>query len=107
MPAGIRLTEKAINTRFEAILPGVLGCLFEIVSMALRRFDEVEPPTTFRMADAAQWLIAAEPATGLPSGTFLRALEASVRDVTIENTINHPLVCDRRPARHIQTTADL
>ena len=57
-----------------------------------RRFDEVEPPTTVRMADAAQWLIAAEPATGLPEGTFLRALEASVKDVTIENTINHPLV---------------
>ena len=66
MPAGTRLTEKAINARFEAILPGVLGCLFDIVSMALRRFDEVEPPTTVRMADAAQWLMAAEPATGLP-----------------------------------------
>lgn len=92
MPAGTRMTEKAINARFEAILPGVLGCLFDIVSVALRRFDEVESPTTVRMADAAQWLIAAEPATGLPEGTFLRALEASVKDVTIENTINHPLV---------------
>jgi hypothetical protein len=49
-------------------------CLFEIVSMALRRFDEVEPPSTFRMADAAQGLIAAEPATGLPSGTFCAPL---------------------------------
>ena len=92
MPAGTRMTEKAINARFEAILPGVLGCLFDIVSVALHRFDEVEPPTTVRMADAAQWLIAAEPATGLPEGTFLRALEASVKEVTIENTINHPLV---------------
>ena len=92
MPAGTRLTEKAINARFEAILPGVLGCLFDIVSTALRRFDQVEAPTTVRMADAAQWLMAAEPATGLPEGTFLRALEASVKDITIENTINHPLV---------------
>jgi len=92
MPEGVRMTEKAINARFEAMLPGILGCLFDIVSMALRRFDEVEPPTTVRMADAAQWLIAAEPATGLSEGTFLRALEASVRDITIENTINHPLV---------------
>lgn len=92
MPTGVRLTEKVINARFEAMLPGILGCLFDIVSTALRRFDEVEPPTTVRMADAAQWLIAAEPATGLPKGTFLRALEASVKDVTIENTINHPLV---------------
>lgn len=92
MPAGTRLTEKAINARFEAILPGILGCLFDIVSVALKLFDKVEPPTSVRMADAAQWLIAAEPATGLPEGTFLRALEASVKEVTIENTINHPLV---------------
>jgi hypothetical protein len=92
MPEGTRRTEKSINARFETILPGVLGCLFDIVSVALRRFDEVEPPTTVRMADAAQWLIAAEPATGLPEGTFLRALEASVKEVTIDNTINHPLV---------------
>lgn len=92
MPAGTRMTEKTINARFEAILPGVLGCLFDIVSVALRRFNEVESPTTVRMADAAQWLIAAEPATGLPEGTFLRALEASVKEVTVENTINHPLV---------------
>lgn len=92
MPAGSRLTEKAINERFEAILPGVLGCLFDIVGTALRRFDEIEAPTTVRMADAAQWLMAAEPATGLPEGTFLRALEESVKAVTIENTINHPLV---------------
>jgi hypothetical protein len=87
-----RMQEKELNTRFEAILPGFLGCLFDIVSMALRRFDEVEPPTTVRMVDAVQWLMAGEPATGLPIGTFLHALEASVRDVTIENTINHPLV---------------
>lgn len=92
MPEGTRRTEKAINARFEAILPGVLGCLFDIVSVALRRFDEVESPTTVRMADAAQWLMAAQPATGLPEGTFLHALEASVKEVTIENTINHPLV---------------
>ncbi|MDX8518731.1 hypothetical protein [Mesorhizobium dulcispinae] len=92
MPEGTRRTEKAINAQFEAILPGILGCLFDIVGDALRRFDEVEPPTTVRMADAAQWLAAAEPATGLPEGTFLGALEASVKEITIENTINHPLV---------------
>ncbi|MDX1001544.1 hypothetical protein GOE20_11530 [Sinorhizobium medicae] len=92
IPEGARRTEKAINSRFDEILPGILGCLFDIVSTALRRFDEVEPPTTVRMADSAQWLIAAEPATGLPDGTFIRVLEASVKEAKIENTVNHPLV---------------
>ncbi len=97
-----RMPEKELNARFKAILPGILGCLFDIVSMALRRFDEVESPTTVRMVDAVQWLIAAEPATGLSNGTFLQALEASVREVTIENTINHPLVlaCSRSAGQH-------
>lgn len=89
---GARRTERELNKRFEEILPGILAELFDIVSVALRRFDSVEPPTTVRMADAAQWLVAAEPATGLPEGTFLAALEDSVKEVTIENTINHPLV---------------
>lgn len=44
IPEGTRRTDKAINARFEAILPGVLRCLFDIVSVALRRFDDVEPP---------------------------------------------------------------
>ncbi|MDX0829108.1 hypothetical protein GOD82_04175 [Sinorhizobium medicae] len=92
IPEGARRTEKAINARFEEILPGILGRLFDIASTAMRRFDEVEPPTTVRMADSAQWLIAAEPETGLPVGTFLRALEASVKEAKIESTINHPLV---------------
>ena len=89
---GARRTERELNKRFEEILPGILAELFDIISVALRRFDSVEPPTTVRMADAAQWLVAAEPATGLPEGTFLAALEDSVKEVTIENTINHPLV---------------
>lgn len=92
IPEGARRTEKVINARFEEILPGILGRLFDIVSVAMRRFDDVEPPTTVRMADSAQWLIAAEPETGLLDGTFLRALEASVKEAKIDNTINNPLV---------------
>jgi hypothetical protein len=92
IPEGARRTEKIINARFDEILPGILGCLFDIVSTALKRFDEVEPPTTVRMADAAQWLVAAEPATGLGERSFLNALEASVKEAKIESTVNHPLV---------------
>lgn len=92
MPDGTRMAERAIDARFAAILPGILGCLFDIVSMALRRHDEVDPPTTIRMADAAQWLAAAEPATGLPAGAFLSALEAGVHDLMTETAVNDPLV---------------
>lgn len=92
MPDGTRMAERAIDGRFAAILPGILGCLFDIVSTALKWHDEVEPPTTIRMADAAQWLAAAEPATGLPTGTFLSALEAGVNDLMTETAVNDPLV---------------
>jgi hypothetical protein len=62
---------------FNRMLPGLLGRLFDVLACALRNEHEVEAPTNIRMADAARWLQAAEPATGLPPGTFITAIEES------------------------------
>jgi hypothetical protein len=77
MPEGARRTEQQIFGGLDVILPGFLGRLFDIVSVAFRDEHATEPPTDIRMADAATWLKAAEPATGLPRGTLLRAIEDS------------------------------
>lgn len=92
MPSQGRKTEREILASFEAMRPRLLGCLYDIVAHALDRFDQVEAPTTIRMADTAQWLCAAEPATGLPEGSFLRALEAGQTDMMLERVINDPVV---------------
>lgn len=77
LEVGSRRTESQMLSDFEAILPGLLGRLFDILSCAIKNEFQVEAPTNLRMADAARWLKAAEPATGLPPGTIIAAIEES------------------------------
>lgn len=92
IPAENRKTERELRSAFAAILPGVLGCLYDAVACALARRGSVTPPTSVRMADAAHWLVAAEPATGLPEGALLRALEQGQADMMLEKAIHDPVV---------------
>lgn len=91
MSQGSRRTEQRIQADLESILPGFLGRLFDIISVAFRDEEATEPPRDIRMADAARWLKAAEPATGLPTGSILKAIEdsqtTSVVDRIRENSL--------------------
>jgi hypothetical protein len=88
---GQRKPEEEIKRRFLELRPRVLGKLYEIVACALKRFNDVEAPTTVRMADAAKWIVAAEPATGYPEGTLLRALEENQAEAMAERMDNNPV----------------
>ena len=92
MPRGTRRTEAALTAEFERIRPGILGCLYDAVAHALARRDEVEPPTSIRMAETAHWLAAAEGALGFEPGTFVAALEANQTDMMSERVTNDPLM---------------
>ena len=92
MPEGARRTEGQILEEFRAALPRILGGLFDIVSVALKNERIVEPPSTVRMADAAVWLQAAEPATALAAGTLIRAIEESQLKSVIDRISENPTV---------------
>ena len=92
IPADKRKTERTMLAEFEAMLPVVLGHLYDIVSGALNERHAVAPSTTIRMADAAQWLTAAETAAGLPAGIFIQALRESQASVLAEQASNDPLL---------------
>ena len=72
-----RLTTVRVESEFwgefEAARPRLLGALLTAVSVALRRESEVELSTSVRMADAARWVVAAEPVLPWDEGTFLSA----------------------------------
>lgn len=91
MPEGQRKTEEEILRQFHQLRPQILGALFSVVACALGRFNEVISPTSIRMVDAAKWIVAAEPAVGLPEGTLLQALESSQHDVAVERMANNSL----------------
>lgn len=77
MPEGARRTEKEIWREFDALLPELLHDLYCAVAHALANLDATPMPTEIRMADAAHWLVAAEPGAGLPAGTILATLQAA------------------------------
>jgi hypothetical protein len=72
-----RKTEKQFWELFDEAQPKLIGALLDAVSCALRRLESVELPGKPRMADFAQWAVAAEKAFGRPEGTFLRAYESN------------------------------
>ena len=93
---GERKTEEEILSEFNDIYPQILGALYDAVACALRNEGTIKTPRNVRMADAAKFLCAAEPSTGLPKGAFLTALERSQTDRIVERTDNDPVVVGLR-----------
>ncbi len=91
MPTDKRETEEELRKQFTKILPYIMAELFDMVSCALQNFTSVPTPRTVRMADAAKWMLAAEPATGLQSGSLLAALEESQSDLIVESMNSNSL----------------
>ena len=92
MPANIRKTEAEIKSAFEQLQPKVLGHLYRSVSQALLNMDAVKTPEGIRMADAAKWILAAEPATCVPEGSLVAAIINSQGEIVSEALLNNSLV---------------
>lgn len=75
MRSGSRRSEAEIWRDLELLLPEFLHDLYNAVACAIRNIKTTTTPTSFRMADAAHWLAAAEPETGLAPGTMLSEIE--------------------------------
>jgi hypothetical protein len=73
IPENERKTEKKFWAHFKPAWPLILGALFDAVSATLGRVESVKLPYFPRMADFAQWGVAAERALGLKRGAFMRA----------------------------------
>lgn len=91
MAEGSRRTERMILNEVSSLLSGWLGKLYDVIATALANEGTVEDPKNIRMADAAAWLKAAEPATGVVEGSLIAAIEQSqfnsVVDRILENTL--------------------
>jgi hypothetical protein len=86
IPKEQRKKESAILEEFENDLPYIMGSLFDCISCALRRKDEINLLDLPRMADFTAWVTAAEPALGIPDGAFMRAFNLGQQE-SIESNI--------------------
>jgi hypothetical protein len=71
IPENKRKLERALWNDFETIRPRVLGALLDAVSAGLRNFNSVKLKTLPRMADFAQWVVAAESKLPWNPGKFM------------------------------------
>jgi hypothetical protein len=77
IPEVKRRVESAFWGEFNEVRPAVLGSLLDAASTALRNEPHVTLPRLPRMADFAVWATAAEPALGVPEGSFMVAYDGN------------------------------
>jgi hypothetical protein len=73
IPDDRRQDEAQFWAAFDREQPAILGALLDAMSGAIGQLDAVKLERAPRMADFARWVVAAEPALGWPSGSFLKA----------------------------------
>jgi hypothetical protein len=88
----LRVTERELAKRIDDQRAGILGALYDAVSVALRTHDTTLAPSHISMIDSAQWMTAAEPAFGIIPGTSIAILERKQLDVAVERIIMEPVV---------------
>jgi hypothetical protein len=82
-----RVPEAELRAEFELARPRILGGLLDAVAEAMRNLDKLDFQQLPRMADAARWITAAEPALPWPKGQFLEVYQqkrATAADVVLD-----------------------
>jgi hypothetical protein len=86
-----RLEEAQILQEFEERLPRILGALYDAVAHALATAASVVLAHPPRMADAARWITAAEPALRWEPGTFVAAFDRALGDASTAVVESNPV----------------
>lgn len=73
VPESKRLTERDIRVTFESLAPGILGAIFDALSITLKTEHDYKPSDLPRMADWARLGYAAAEALGIGGEVFIEA----------------------------------
>lgn len=96
MPETGREREEVLMERFKQGQSRILGALYDGVAAALKNRDIMEAPKGLRMADAALWIAAAEPAFGFERGSLVAAVKEAQDEVFIERVNDDAVVIKLR-----------
>jgi hypothetical protein len=92
MRAGARRPESEMDKKLDAILPDILFDLFNATVRAMAGHEDVELTVDVRMADAARWVQAAEPALDVKPGSLLNAVVSAQNELMVDRVQNEPVV---------------
>ena len=86
-----RMSEGEVRRRFDSNLPKILEYICTAIAMALRDHADTRVSPTPRLADAALFATAAEPALGLLDGSIVTAWSSAQLDHTGNQAANDPV----------------
>jgi hypothetical protein len=86
-----RLTERDMRRRFDKVWPKVLRAIFDVLAAALKNFKKVTQEDLPRMADFAEWVVAAEPALPWEPGAFMAAYNQNRAEVVDRSLESDPV----------------
>ncbi|MDA2923666.1 primase C-terminal domain-containing protein [Acidobacteria bacterium AH-259-L09] len=92
-PIEKHLKERKIYAEFKKRHPKILGAILDAVSEALRNINKVKIAELPRMADATEWIVAAEPALPWRKGSFEKFYKKN-RAEAIEATLEADLLAE-------------
>jgi hypothetical protein len=79
IPEAARKKDRDIMAEFERLRPSILGLILNATRTALKRIGSIDLANLPRMADFAEWVVAAEPDLPWEEGEFLKVYR-QVRD---------------------------
>lgn len=91
IPDNCRMPEKELWDKFEAARPVIFAAILNGLVRALGELPHLKMKSLPRMADAALWATAGEPALGWPQGTFIRAYWQNLKEGATASLEAHPI----------------
>jgi len=92
MPAERRRAESDLLAEFERLRPAILASLYDAVAEALKNYPDTQVRPGLRMADAARWVTAAEPAFELKGPSLVDTVIAVQQAQVADRANEDPLV---------------
>lgn len=85
------IDEKTLDSGWSKVLPGILGCIFDALSQAMKNLPNVSHENLPRMADFTVWGRAAAPALGFSAKEFTADYQMTIDQKWTDALESNPL----------------
>lgn len=87
-----RKTDEEVFSSLEADIPKILGCIFKIISNAMKLYSSIELKKQSRMADFTKWSFTIAEVLEIGGQNFIEAYEENKKQSSKELLLENPLI---------------